>query len=58
MSDHFSGPRALAGPPISDGVDRATVPASEVFPYLVSPNPVPPFGPQVEDSAALVTQQI
>jgi hypothetical protein len=24
----------------------------------VSPNPVPPIGPQVEDSAALVTQQI
>ena len=39
MSDHFSGPRALAGPPISDGVDRATVPASEVFPYLAPPNP-------------------
>jgi Domain of unknown function (DUF4331) len=46
------------GPRISDGVDRATVPASEVFPYLQPPNPVPPNGPQVEDSAALVTQQI
>jgi len=42
-------------PRISDGVDRATVPASEVFPYLQPPNP---GGPQVEDSAALVTQQI
>jgi hypothetical protein len=44
MSDHFSGPRALAGP------------AGEVFPYLVPPDPPPPTGPQVEDSAALVTQ--
>jgi len=46
------------GQRISDGVDRATVPASEVFPYMAPPNPVPPNGPQVEDSAALVTQQI
>jgi hypothetical protein len=46
------------GQRISDGVDRATVPASEDFPYMAPPNPVPPNGPQVEDSAALVTQQI
>jgi hypothetical protein len=46
------------GQRISDGVDRATVPASEDFPYLAPPNPVPPNGSQVEDSAALVTQQI
>ena len=46
------------GPCISDGVDRATVPASEDFPYLAPPNPPPPTGPQVDDSAALVTQQI
>ncbi len=26
------------GPPISDGVDQATVPASRSFPYLASPN--------------------
>jgi hypothetical protein len=45
------------GARISDGVDRATAPASEVFPYLAPPNPVPPNGPQVEDRAALVTQQ-
>src|SRR5919199_3746890 len=30
------------GPRISDGVDRATQPASDVFPYLRSPNPVLP----------------
>ena len=27
------------GPRISDGVDQATVPASDVFPYLAPPNP-------------------
>jgi hypothetical protein len=57
MSDHFSGPRALAGPPISDGVDRATVPASEVFPYLAPPNPVPPTAQQLGDLAKLVRPQ-
>ncbi|HEX3205936.1 MAG TPA: hypothetical protein VHQ68_06840, partial [Propionibacteriaceae bacterium] len=46
------------GPRISDGVERATMPAFEDFPYLAPPNPPPPTGPQVEDSAALVTQQI
>jgi hypothetical protein len=46
------------GQRISDGVHRATVPASEDFPYMAPPNPVPPNGLQVEDSAALVTQQI
>ncbi len=30
------------GPQISDGVDQATVPASDVFPYLAPPNPGPP----------------
>jgi Domain of unknown function (DUF4331) len=29
------------GPRISDGVDQATQPASDVFPYLMPPNPVP-----------------
>ena len=56
MSDHFSGPRALAGPPISDGVDRATVPASEVFPYLAPPN-FPPTAQQLGDLAKLVRPQ-
>ena len=56
MSDHFSGPRALAGPPISDGVHRATVPASEVFPYLAPPNPPPPAAQQAAALAALFGQ--
>jgi hypothetical protein len=30
------------GPPISDGVDQATQPATRSFPYLVAPNPDPP----------------
>jgi Domain of unknown function (DUF4331) len=30
------------GPRISDGVDRATAPASGVFPYFAPPNPTPP----------------
>ena len=30
------------GPPISDGVDQATRPASRTFPYLCRPNPEPP----------------
>ena len=30
------------GPPISDGVDQATQPATRSFPYLVAPNPNPP----------------
>ena len=30
------------GPPISDGVDQATQPASRSFPYLASPDPNPP----------------
>ncbi|MBV9691787.1 MAG: DUF4331 family protein [Ktedonobacteraceae bacterium] len=33
---------ASHGPQISDGVDQATVPASDVFPYLAPPNPGPP----------------
>lgn len=43
------------GPRISDGVDRATMPASDAFPYLVSPNPPPPPGQQDEDIIAFVT---
>jgi hypothetical protein len=34
------------GPVISDGVDRATRPASRAFPYLSRPNPYPPEPPQ------------
>lgn len=30
------------GPRIRDGVDGATQPASNVFPYMLSPNPTPP----------------
>lgn len=30
------------GPKISDGVDQATVPASDTFPYLAAPEPNPP----------------
>jgi hypothetical protein len=30
------------GPVISDGVDQATRPASQTFPYLAAPNPDPP----------------
>jgi Domain of unknown function (DUF4331) len=30
------------GPPISDGVDHATQPATRTFPYLADPNPTPP----------------
>ena len=45
------------GARISDGVDRATVPASEDFPYLAPPNPVPPTGPQLGEFAKLVRPQ-
>jgi len=45
------------GPRVSDGMDRATVPASDVFPYLESPNPPPPTGQQIEDITAFFTQQ-
>jgi Domain of unknown function (DUF4331) len=31
-----------SGRRVSDGVDQATTPASDVFPYLVPPNPNPP----------------
>jgi hypothetical protein len=44
------------GPRISDGVHRATVPASEVFPYLVPPNPPPPAAQQAAALAALFGQ--
>jgi hypothetical protein len=33
------------GPVISDGVDAATMPASDTFPYLAAPNPDPPRPP-------------
>jgi hypothetical protein len=45
------------GPRISDGVDRATVPASVVFPYMAPPNPVPPGGLPIENLIARVAQQ-
>lgn len=34
--------RGWEGPPVSDGVDRASVPATQEFPYLAAPNPDPP----------------
>ena len=34
------------GPPIRDGVDRSSRPASTTFPYLSAPNPDPPQLPQ------------
>jgi hypothetical protein len=45
------------GARISDGVHQATKPASEIFPYLVPPNPVPPNGLQLGDLAKLVGPQ-
>lgn len=33
------------GPTVRDGVDRATMPASQLFPYLAPPNPDPPMPP-------------
>lgn len=45
------------GPRISDGVDGATVPASDVFPYFAQPNPVPPGGLPIGDLIARVQQQ-
>jgi hypothetical protein len=45
------------GPRISDGVDGATVPASEAFPYMAQPNPVPPGGLPIGDLIARVQQQ-
>ena len=44
------------GPRISDGVHRATVPASNVFPYLAPPNPPPPAAQQAAALAALFGQ--
>ena len=32
----------LDGPPIGDGVDQATQPATRSFPYLVPPTRIPP----------------
>ncbi len=37
---------ARNGPTIRDGVDQATRPASQVFPYLAPPNPDPPKPPE------------
>ena len=34
------------GPTIRDGVDQATRPASQTFPYLAPPNPDPPEPPE------------
>ena len=42
------------GPRISDGVEQATVPASDVFPYLAPPNPGPP---NIGDVAKLIRPQ-
>ena len=42
------------GPQISDGVEQATVPASDVFPYLAPPNPV---SPSIGDVAKLIRPQ-
>jgi hypothetical protein len=44
------------GPRISDGVHRATVPASNVFPYMAPPNPPPPAAQQAAALAALFGQ--
>jgi Domain of unknown function (DUF4331) len=33
------------GPVVRDGVDRATRPATQTFPYLATPNPDPPHMP-------------
>ena len=44
------------GPRISDGVHRATVPASNVFPYLAPPNPPRPAAQQAAALAALFGQ--
>jgi hypothetical protein len=45
------------GPRISDGVDRATVPASDVFPYMAPPNSVLPSELPIGDLIAGVRQQ-
>jgi hypothetical protein len=34
------------GPAIRDGVDRSSRPATQTFPFLAAPNPVPPQPPQ------------
>ena len=43
---------AFHGPRVSDGVDRATVPASRAFPYLAPPNLNPPTPVSVPTAAA------
>ncbi|GHD98860.1 DUF4331 family protein [Streptomyces alanosinicus] len=40
------------GPRVSDGVDRATEPASREFPYLAPPNPSPPGPVSVPTASA------
>ena len=37
---------AGSGPVVRDGVDQASRPASEMFPYLATPNPSPPAQPE------------
>jgi hypothetical protein len=34
------------GPVVRDGVDQATRPATQAFPYLAAPNPHPPEPPE------------
>ena len=34
------------GPPVRDGVDAASRPATHTFPYLAEPNPHPPVPPE------------
>jgi len=45
------------GPRISDGVDQATVPASDVFPYMAPPNPVLPSDLPIAAFVARLGQQ-
>jgi hypothetical protein len=45
------------GPRISDGVEQATEPASDVFPYLAPPNPGPPNWPQIGDVVKIIRPQ-
>jgi hypothetical protein len=45
------------GPRISDGVDRATVPASDVFPYFAAANPLLPSELPIGNLIARMRQQ-
>jgi hypothetical protein len=44
------------GPPVSDGVDQATVRASDSFPYLAPPNPTPAVAGKVVVPSKLADQ--